>query len=95
MSLGRNVVVAPGGPVPAEWAGADRVVVDRPVLDDPGVEHGTVEVLVRACLVIPVIPELICGRGDRRFAIGHDVNRAPYRVAVDIDEARPVEVPVT
>ncbi|MEJ7801107.1 MAG: hypothetical protein WKF60_11325, partial [Ilumatobacter sp.] len=33
--LGRNVVVSPGGPAPDDWADAERIAIDRSVLDAP------------------------------------------------------------
>jgi len=76
--LGRGVIVGPGAPAPALWSGADRVVIDAAVLDDPA---DAVDALHRHWSQrIPVVVELQCSADELR-APETEPDRPPYALS--------------
>ncbi len=77
--LGRNIVVAEGSALPADWADVERVTVDRSAVADPAAVN---EVLRRAA----------AARVGLAIEIGSDVDSDVDRPPQSIDEREPFEL---
>ncbi len=77
--LGRNVVVAPGQPAPADWSDAERVVIDSASLTDPraavdnlrAAAHAAIGHVIELTVDFDTAPDSVDARPPHELGVAH------------------------